>query len=90
MIAQHHRKNHERASDLTNQIKRLINAIHTVADAITTTPEQLVQADTVFALLMIAEEKLAQLEKSQSMEWVGLGGNSDELTEDEIKTARGE
>jgi len=90
MIAKHHRENHERSSEIANQIKRLINAAYTVGANLNTTPDQLADADTLFSLLTIADEKLVQLEKYHTIEWVGLGGNANDLTDDEIKQARGE
>lgn len=89
-MEKHQRDSYEHASDLTNQINRLIHAAETVADDINHTPKQIKQADALFVLLNIAQEKVAELEKAHQMIWVGLGGKSFSLTDDEISIARGE
>lgn len=90
MIPKHQRDNFESASEAANQINRLIYAAYTIAEEINHSPEQLEQADSLFVLLNIAQEKLAELNKAHKMVWVAMGGNSLTLSDGDIKAARGD
>lgn len=89
-MEKHQHDTYERASEVTNQVKRLMGAAYNVADDLNHTREQLDAADTLFVLLNLAGEKMAELEKAHQMIWVAMGGKSLTLSDDDIKAARGE
>ncbi len=90
MIPRNQRDNYERTSELLHEARVLLTALE-LADENAPNRNNLDQyAQAVPALIRMLEIKLEQIDKSHSIEWVGLGGNSEYLTAEEIKTARGE
>lgn len=90
MIPRNQRDNYERTSELLHEARVMLTALE-LADDNAPERESLDQyAQAVPALIRMLEIKLDQIDKSHSIEWVGLGGNSNGLTDEEINTARGE
>jgi len=90
MIPRNQRDNYERTSELLHEASVLLTALE-LADDNAPERENLDRcAQAVPALIRMLETKLSEIEKSHSIEWVGLGGNSNGLTDEEINTARGE
>lgn len=90
----HARENYERTAQALNEIEGLTYALDIAMDQISTedsssaySTRAVLAKDTILRLLI---EKVGGIQKLRSMEWVGLGGNSHELTPDEIAVARGE
>ena len=90
MIPRNQSDNFERTSDLLYEARVLLTALELADD---TDPDRVYSnryAKAVPALIRMLETKLAEIEKGHSMEWVGLGGSAHNLTDEEIKQARGE
>lgn len=89
MIPRNQRDNYERTSELLHEARVLLTALE-LAESNAPNRNNLDQyAQAVPGLIVMLESKMDQIEKSHSIEWVGLGGNSYDLTDGEIKTARG-
>lgn len=90
MIPQNQRDNFERTSDLLHEARVLLTALELADDNAPDRKNLDQYAQAVPALIRMLELKLIEAEKGHSLEWVGIGGKSNDLTDDEIKTARGE
>lgn len=90
MIPNHQRVNHERSDYLIHVIKHLQAATYEMVGNLEIVPEHRSLMDTVLAMLEFADEKISALEHARQLEWVGLGGKNESLSEDDLKNARGE
>lgn len=90
MIPKNQRDNFERTSYLLHEARVLLNALELADDNAPARENVDRNAQAVPALIRMLETKLNEIEKGHLIEWVGLGGNANDLTEDEIKQARGE
>jgi len=90
MIPQNQRTNFERTSYLLHEARVLLTALELADDNAPARDNVDQYAQAVPALIRMLETKLNEIEKGHSFEWVGLGGNANDLTDDEIKQARGE
>ena len=90
MIPQNQRDNFENTSHLMHELRVLLTALELADDAAPARDNIDQNAQAVPALIRMLQTKMAEIEKSHSIEWVGLGGNSGDLTDDEAKRARGE
>lgn len=90
MIPRNQRDNYERTSELLHDARVLLTVLE-LADDNAPDRDHLDQcSQAVPTLIRMLERKLSEIEKSHSIEWVGLGGNTHRLTDEEIKAARGE
>lgn len=89
MILKHHRRNHEATGDLLNDLDCILVALEALEEA---APMREATPETNAAAKMrdLAREKIKEIEKSRSMEWVGIGGRSETLSKAELAEARGE
>lgn len=92
-IPRHVRDNYERTDDALHEIHGLTLALDIAMDQITDEGSMLdsnsranIAKDVVIRILL---EKLQDIHKLRSMEWLGQGGESTNLTDDEIAVARG-
>ena len=90
MIPRNQRDNYERTSQLLHEARVLLTSLELADDNAPDRNNLNEYAQAVPALIRMLEIKLGEIDKSHSFEWVGLGGNSNGLTDEEIKTARGE
>ncbi|SEP62092.1 hypothetical protein [Thalassovita taeanensis] len=90
MIPQNQRNNFERTSDLLHETRVLLTALELADDNAPDRNNLDQYAQAVPALIRMLELKLIEVEKGHFLEWIGIGGNSNDLTDDEIKLARGE
>ena len=90
MIPQNQRDNFENTSDLLHELRVLLTVLELADDAAPARGNIDQNAQAVPALIRMLQVKLGEVEKCHSLEWIGLGGDSEKLTDDEIKLARGE
>lgn len=89
MVPEHQRKNYDRTGDLINALDCILVALDTLEQAVA--PREATRESNAAAkMLDLALDKIKEIEKARSMEWVGIGGRSDTLTEAEVAQARGE
>lgn len=82
-----HSANFERTDEVLNSIRVLITSLE-VADEAAPPRERADQySNAVHGLIRMIGEKLEELNTTRRMEWVGLGGNSPFLTDDERAAA---
>lgn len=84
MIPDHQRKNYERTDEHINELNALLVAIDTLNDL---DPKNADRVWTI-ALTRMARDKLETIERQRQMEWVGLGGSSFGLNEEEIAASK--
>ncbi|KEP68540.1 hypothetical protein DL1_11335 [Thioclava dalianensis] len=87
MIVDHHKTNHERTDDVVHDLKALLYAIDCLHEFTYANGSDARQCQET--LTRMAREKLDDVERSRLMEWVGLGGSPEGLTEAEVAEARG-
>ena len=85
MIPRNQSLNHERTEDRLFKLQALMVAAHELRELPETYPERK-HAET---LGLMALDMIEQVLRAHLMEWVGLGGNTEELTEAEIAEAKG-
>lgn len=93
-IPQHIRENYERTDDALHEIAGLVYAVEMASeqiidirhDDLAFNMKASIAKDTLFSILL---EKLEGIHKLRSTEWAGLGGDTLNLTPDEIAVARG-
>ncbi len=88
-IPNHIRHNYEHTDDLLNHLRAHLVALDHLADAaIPTTSDP--TADALLVVIHSAQEKLREIERARMKEWVGLGGSTETLTDEEAAQARAE
>lgn len=88
-VPEHLRENHERTDDALNAVYGLATCLDTLS--MNASPKEDSREDLAqITIINLMLEKLSELERLRSFEWVGIGGNTDNLTADEIALARGE
>tara|TARA_R100000935_G_scaffold58516_1_gene95987 strand:+ start:2178 stop:2450 length:273 start_codon:yes stop_codon:yes gene_type:complete len=90
MIPNHQRENYERSDHLIHVIKHLQAAAYEMVGNLEIIPEHRGLMDTVLAMLDVADEKISALEHARQLEWVGLGGKNETLSESDLNKARGD
>lgn len=87
-IPEHIRENHENTSEILHKARSLMLALSYMADArsVPNTPEN----ESLHVLIATVQGMLAEADKAHTVEWVGFGGNSEQLTPEETAAARGE
>ena len=85
MIPKHQRENYERTDHLLGEVNALLVTIEEISYA----SDGGKAHEFVETLLRMAVKKMEAAVRSHSMEWVGLGGTSHDLTEAEITEAAG-
>ncbi|MEY8842219.1 hypothetical protein AB9K41_24575 [Cribrihabitans sp. XS_ASV171] len=90
-VPKNQRANYERTDDLIARLEGLVCALeHLSFDVVKVTAGEHDKADAMLALIATIQEKVAEVRKTRAMEWVGLGGMSSTLTDDEMCVAMGE
>lgn len=87
MIAEHHRENSERISYAFERVKGLFFALEYLEQDIDPCVDQ---RSAKFAVFEVLRDQISALEKANAMEWVGVGGHSQSLSDQEVAEARGE
>ncbi|WP_394153371.1 hypothetical protein [Loktanella salsilacus] len=90
MIPQHQRDNYEHTDYLIHEVKHLQSAAYELVGDLEIIPSHRGLMDTVLTLLNIANQKFEALEKARQLEWVGLGGKNETLSENDLNKARGD
>jgi hypothetical protein len=89
-MPEHLRRNHERTDDALSIIYGLaacLEILELQSPPAERTPKEELAESTVKELLIT---KLAEVNRLRRFEWAGIGGNSYELTSDEIAASRGQ
>ena len=87
MIARHHRDNHERVDAALYQVQGLIEALEAAYDEHRGLGGNDRASRVIRVLRDQAEAALEKVQRAHDMEWIGVGGRSDNLTEAEIAEA---
>ena len=90
MIAQHHRDNHERTAEALYRLEGLLIALDIVFDELPVLHTNSRETSAIRTLHEQIMEIVEQAKRAQRMNWVGLGGKSDLLTDAEIAEAIGQ
>ncbi|MBD3738852.1 MAG: hypothetical protein IE938_20655 [Pseudomonas balearica] len=84
MIPKNQRDNYERTDEQLSELRALLVAVDNLNDLDAKHPDRI----WTIALTRLALAKLDTIDHHHSMEWVGIGGASDTLTEAELIEAR--
>ncbi len=87
-IPTHVRNNHEKTSLCLHQIRGMMLALDHMAEAVN--PPVTPQSESLFILIAALHRMVQEAKNLHSAEWVGYGGSSDRLSDDEKAAARGE
>ncbi|WP_101067278.1 hypothetical protein [Roseovarius salinarum] len=87
-IPSHVRRNYEATDKGLNELRGLLLACDHLAEAATVHSAD-PASDALMVLLELTHQKLRQVEHARTAAWVGLGGSSTRLTEQETAAARG-
>jgi hypothetical protein len=89
-IAPHHRRNYERTDEKFDDVRGLIAALDTCLENVPSLRSNARETVPVWVLMGILAEKIEALMTARQMEWVGLGGTSDDLTKKQAREAKAE
>lgn len=90
MNLNHQRRNYERTDELLSEMRVLLTVLSLADDAAPPRERMDENAQAVPSLIVMLEKKIEEIWQSRAWEWVGLGGLSDRLTDDEVREAAGE
>jgi hypothetical protein len=87
-IALHHRRNYERTDETLDYVRGLIAALDACLENVPSLRTNARETVPVWVLMGILGEKIDALMTARQMEWVGLGGVSDDLTKKQKREAK--
>lgn len=89
-IESHHRDNYENTDSRICTIESLVTALEVMRDQYPHAELNSREGIAMGALMNLLTDQFQELHRLRLMEWAGLGGNTEQLTEAEIAQARGE
>lgn len=90
-VQKHHRRNHDETDDALIRMEGLIYALEVVADELRPGTSGSDKEWSAFhALTGQLDDHVREIWRLRRLEWVGIGGKADGMTEADIAIARGE